>query len=125
MSALSNGNTVAFGPGGHGGPPLPNDVPAGNQPAFSRLIGVGVGASAPREAGRGAGPRAPPISARRARWASYPSRASNASRRPSPTKLKLVTARVIITPGKIASHGAVLKYSCALLSMLPQLAVGG
>ena len=27
--------------------------------------------------------------------------------------------------GKIASHGAEVRYSCALFSMLPQLGVGG
>src|SRR5690606_9372978 len=52
-------------------------------------------------------------------------RASSASRSPSPTKLKLATASVIIRPGKIASHGAETRYCWALFSMLPQLAVGG
>jgi len=33
-------------------------------------------------------------------------RGSNASRRPSPTKLKLATVSAIITPGKIDNHGA-------------------
>ena len=36
-----------------------------------------------------------------------------------------VNASVIISPGKIATHTAVSKYLCALLSMLPQLATGG
>ena len=40
----------------------------------------------------------------RHQWRS--SRASSASRRPSPTKLKLVTASVIARPGKMASQGA-------------------
>ena len=53
------------------------------------------------------------------------SRGSRASRSPSPMKLKLVTANVIAKPGKIASHGAEARYCWALLSMLPQLGVGG
>lgn len=50
---------------------------------------------------------------------------SSASRNPSPTKLKLVTASVIASPGTIASHGALVRYVCALSSMFPQLGVGG
>ncbi len=52
-------------------------------------------------------------------------RGSSASRNPSPTKLKLATARVMTPPGSSASQGAVVRYSCALLSILPQLGVGG
>ena len=51
--------------------------------------------------------------------------ASRASRRPSPTKLKLVTASVIARPGKMASQGAEVRYCWELLSMLPQLGSGG
>ncbi len=40
-------------------------------------------------------------------------------------KLKLVTASVMTAPGSSASHGAVSRYSWALFSMFPQLAVGG
>lgn len=52
-------------------------------------------------------------------------RGSSASLRPSPTKLKLVTASVIARPGTMASHGALVRYVCALSSMFPQLGVGG
>ena len=50
---------------------------------------------------------------------------SSASRRPSPIKLKLVTASVIASPGRIASIGSTWKSLWALVSMLPQLAAGG
>ena len=53
------------------------------------------------------------------------SRGSSASRSPSPRKLKPVTAKVMTAPGRIASQGALVRYSCALFSMLPQLGVGG
>ena len=52
-------------------------------------------------------------------------RGSRAARSPSPRKLKLITVRVIITPGRMASQGTVSKYPWALVSMLPQLASGG
>ena len=52
-------------------------------------------------------------------------RGSMASRKPSPRKLKPVTARVMAAPGKMASQGAEVRYSWAPFSMLPQLGVGG
>src|SRR3712207_5115821 len=58
-----------------------------------------------------------------AQWRS--SLASRASRRPSPTKLKLVTASVMARPGKMASQEGEVRYCWELLSMLPQLGSGG
>ena len=50
---------------------------------------------------------------------------SRASRRPSPIKLILSKVIRIISPGMMAIRGAVHLFSCDLLSILPQLAVGG
>ncbi len=40
-------------------------------------------------------------------------------------KLKLATASVMVRPGTIAIQGALVRYCCAPLSMLPQLGRGG
>src|SRR5215467_3417935 len=55
----------------------------------------------------------------------YPSLGSNASRRALPSRLDARTVTKIQTPGRKTSHGECAKYCCALLSMLPQLGVGG
>src|SRR5439155_8035789 len=50
---------------------------------------------------------------------------SRMSRRPSPSRLRPSTVRKMARPGKIESHGAVLIWSRASDSMLPQLGKGG
>ena len=50
---------------------------------------------------------------------------SRASCRPSPRKLNAITVMKMSRPGHTASIGASWMSSCALVSMLPQLGVGG
>ena len=52
-------------------------------------------------------------------------RGASASCSPSPRKLKEITVTKIINPGKKARLGASQINSCALVSMFPQLGVGG
>src|SRR2546427_58474 len=78
----------------------------GERPGDARPVGAApdhdhVGRVSHRSVSPGRPPRP---QARERAW-----RGSSASRSPSPRKLKLVTATVIITPGKIATHGAVAK----------------
>src|SRR4051812_45380824 len=50
---------------------------------------------------------------------------SRMSRRPSPSRLRPSTVRKMASPGKTESHGAVVIWSRASDSMLPQLGKGG
>src|SRR5436853_7248788 len=50
---------------------------------------------------------------------------SKASRRPSPTKLKARTVRLMTKPGVTHNHHAVVSHALASWSMLPRLALGG
>ena len=53
------------------------------------------------------------------------SQGSSTSLRPSPTKLNESTSRKIAIPGANDSHGALLRFTNARLSILPHVAVGG
>src|SRR5215212_7328848 len=50
---------------------------------------------------------------------------SRTSRKPSPSRLRPSTVKKMARPGKIESHGAVVIWSRASDSMLPQLGNGG